>query len=170
MNVGTLKRKGTNLLEIFLCSDFFQTKLRCDYPTNSRREILLTARVDLVDDYREIISIQTSILKRKMPREFERIRRKVLTRLQLFTSHSVSNLSLRGLEGTWTGAEVSSLRRDVSLWSSNTRSQSFSNCLLKGLVAALNWRATFFDVMGVLKLVAALLTSLISFPSELWVS
>ena len=51
------------------------------------------------------------------------------------------NLSPRGLEGPWTGAEISWLRRDAPLRSSNMRSQSFSNCLVKGSVAALIWRA-----------------------------
>ena len=82
----------------------------------------------------------------------------------------VSNLWPRGLESPWTGSQVSSLRRNASPQSSNMRSQSFSNCLVKVSVAALIWRATCSDVMGVLKLVAALLTSLISFPSKLWVS
>ena len=50
---------------------------------------------------------------------------------------TTSNLSLRGLESPWTGAEVSSLRRDASLWSSSIRSKSSSNGLVKGSVAAL---------------------------------
>ena len=57
-----------------------------------------------------------------------------------------------------------------ALMEANIKSQSFSNCLVKGSVAPLFWRATSSDVMGMLKLVAALLTPPISLPSKLWVS
>ena len=83
---------------------------------------------------------------------------------------TITNVSLRGLESPWTGAQVSSLRREASLWSSNTWLQDFSNCLIKESVAALIWHSISFDVMGVLKLVAALLTFPVSFPNKLWVS
>ena len=58
----------------------------------------------------------------------------------------------------------------VGALSLDIRSQSLSNCLVTGSVAALICQATSFDVMGKLELAAALPTSSTSGLPELWVS
>ena len=88
----------------------------------------------------------------------------------LNNSSRMSNLSPRGRAGPWARPEAFSLCLDVSRRGSLIRLQSFSNCLFKGLIAALTYRATSSDVIGTLGLVAALPTCSTSWRPKLWVS